>query len=101
MNAMTPFHGTAIATAGRPDIRALVKHYAAPFQAAVPFEDLIETVRKNSTPARRSKNQRPSAAIEIRNAVAGHTGAVRKAVEYLGVVMLAPDEEDVRQILGG
>jgi hypothetical protein len=101
MNEIVPFHGVSLATAGRrPDIRALVKHLTAPYSAAEPFEDLIETVRKNSTPARRSNNQRPSAAIAIRNAVAGHTGAVRKAVEYLSVVMLAPDEEDVRQILG-
>jgi hypothetical protein len=100
MNEIVPFHGVNLVTAGRPDIRALTRHYLAPFQAAVPFEDLIETVRKNSTPARRSNNQRPSAAIEIHNAVAGHTDAVRKAAEYLSVVMLAPDEEDVRQILG-
>jgi hypothetical protein len=71
MNEIVPFHGVNLVTAGRPDIRALTRHYLAPFQAAVPFEDLIETVRKNSTPARRSNNQRPSAAIEIHNAVAG------------------------------
>jgi hypothetical protein len=100
MSEIVPFHGTAVATAGRPDIRAMFKHYMAPDSAAEPFEDMIETVRKNSTPARRSNNQRPSAAIAIRNAVAGHTGAVRKAVEYLSVAMLAPNEEDVRGILG-
>jgi hypothetical protein len=100
MNAITPFHGINIATAARLDIRAMMHHYLAPFQAAVPFEDLIETVRKNSTPARRSNNQRPSAVIAIRNAVAGHTGAVSKALERLSVAMLAPDEEDIRQILG-
>jgi galactose-1-phosphate uridylyltransferase len=100
MNAIAPFHGTAIVTAGRPDIRAMMQHFTAPYRAAVPFEDLIQTVKLNSTPARRSKNQRLSAAMAIRKAVAGHIGAVRKAVEYLSVAMIAPDEEDVRQILG-
>jgi hypothetical protein len=100
MNQIVPFHGTAVATAGRLDVRAMMKHYTAPYSAAVPFQDLIQTIKRNTTPARRSNNQRLSAAIEIHNAVANHAGAVRKAVEYLSVAMLAPDEEDVRQILG-
>jgi hypothetical protein len=100
MNAMTPFHGTALAAAGRLDIRAMTRHYLAPFEAAVPFEDLIQTVKRNSTTARRSKNQSASAAIAIHRAVAGHIDAVSKARDALGVAMLAPDEEDVRQILG-
>ena len=37
MNALTPFHGITIATAGRPDIRAMTRHYTAPFGAAEPF----------------------------------------------------------------
>jgi hypothetical protein len=102
MSALIPFHGTAaaLATGGRPDIRAMVKHFTQPYSAAVPFADLIETVRRNGTPARRSRNQRPSAAIEIHNVVAGHIDAVSKAVESLSVVLLAPDEADVREILG-
>jgi hypothetical protein len=101
MNAPTPFHGITVATAGRPDIRAMTRHYTAPFGAAEPFADLIETVRKNSTPEiRRCKNRRPGAAIAIHRAVAGHIDAVSMAVEYLSVAMLAPDEENVRQILG-
>lgn len=100
MNEITPFHGTAVATARRLDVRAMMKHYTAPYSAAVPFEDLIQTIKRNCTPARRSKNQRPSAAIAIRNAVADHIGAVREAMDPLSVAMLAPDEEDVRQILG-
>ena len=56
MNEIVPFHGVSLATAGRrPDIRVMVKHYASPYAAAEPFADLIETVRKNSTPARRSR----------------------------------------------
>jgi hypothetical protein len=100
MNQIVPFHGTAVATAGRLDVRAMMKHYTAPYSAAVPFQDLIETVRRNSTPARRSRNQRPSAAIEIHNAVAGHIDAVSKAVESLSVVLLVPDEADVRKGCG-
>jgi hypothetical protein len=100
MNEIVPFHGVNLATAGRLDIRAMMQHFTAPYSAAVPFQDLIETVRKNSTPSRRSKNQRPSAAIEIHNAVAGHIDAVSKARDALGIAMLAPDEADVRQILG-
>jgi hypothetical protein len=102
MNEIVPFHGNAVALAtdGRLDVRALMNHCLSPFEAAVPFEDLIETVRKNSTSARRSKNQRQSAAIEIRKAVAGHTSAIRSAMHALGIAMLAPDEPDVRQIIG-
>jgi hypothetical protein len=99
MSEIVPFHGTAIAN-GRPDIRAMLKHYAAPYSAAEPFQDLIETVRKNSTPARRSNNQRPSAAIAIHKAVAGRIDAVSDARDRLSVAMLAPDEEDVRGIIG-
>lgn len=101
MNAIAPFHGVTIATAGRPDIRAMFRHYLAPYSVAEPFEDLIETVRKNSTPEiRRCKNRRPGAAIAIHRAVAGHIDAVSKARDALGIAMLAPDEADVRQILG-
>jgi hypothetical protein len=100
MNAIAPFHGVTITTAGRPDIRAMFKHFLAPYSAAEPFEELIETVRKNSMAARRSSNQRPSAAIAIRKAVAGHIDAVSKARDALGIAMLAPDEADVRRILG-
>jgi hypothetical protein len=66
MNAVIPFHSTAIASAGRPDIRAMMRHYAAPYSAAEPFADLIEMVRKNSTTEiRRCKNRRSGAAITI------------------------------------
>jgi hypothetical protein len=100
MNALTTFHGNAVAPAGRLDIRVMMRHYTAPFQAAVPFADVIEIVRRNSTPARRSKNQAPSAAIAIRKSVANHVDAVVSARDHLSVVKLAPDEENVRQILG-
>jgi hypothetical protein len=101
MNEIVPFHSVTLATAGcRPDIRAMMQHFTAPYRAAVPFQDLIETVKRNSTPSRRSKNQRLSAAIAIHNAVAGHVDAVSKARDALGIAMLAPDEADVRQILG-
>lgn len=99
MSEIVPFHGTAIAN-GRPDIRATLKHYAAPYSAAEPFQDLIETVKKNSTPARRSNNQRPSAAIAIRKAVAGRIDAVSDARDRLSVIKLAPDEPDVRALIG-
>jgi hypothetical protein len=64
MNAITPFHGTALATTGRLDIRAMTRHYTAPYRAAVPFQDLIQTIKRNSTPARLSKNQRPRSLSE-------------------------------------
>jgi len=99
MNAMVPFHGVTLATAGRPDIRAMMQHFTAPYRAAVPFQDLIQTVQLNSTPARRSSNQRPSAAIAIRNAVAGHIDEIVRARDHLGVVILAPDDEDVRAVI--
>jgi hypothetical protein len=97
MNQLVAFHGKAIT--GHLNVADMVRHYLAPYDAAEPFDGLIETVRMNSTPARRSKNQRRSAAIEIRRAVAGHTKAIRRAQSALGIAMLAPDEEDVRQIL--
>jgi hypothetical protein len=101
MNEVVSFHGNAdaLATGGRPDIRAMVKHFMKPYSAAEPFRDLIRTVQLNSTPARRSRNQRPSAAIAIRKAVAGHIDAVSNAIDHLSVVMLAPDEPDVRALI--
>jgi hypothetical protein len=101
MNEIAPFHGVNLATAGRPNIRAIVKHYAAPYSAAEPFADLIEKVRTNSTPEiRRCKNRRPGAAIAILKAVAGRLDAVSEARDRLSVVILAPDEPEVRQIIG-
>ena len=101
LHVIVPFHGVSLATAGgRPDIRAMFKHFMEPYGAAESFADLIEIVRKNSTPTRRSKNQGPSAAIAINRAVAGRIDAVSNARDHLGVVMLAPDEADIRQILG-
>jgi hypothetical protein len=100
MNELVPIHGgTAITTAGSADIRAIVRHFMEPFRAAEQFADIVEIVRKNSTPARRSKNQRPSAAIAIHNAVAGRIDAVTNAIDRLSVVMLAPDETDIREVL--
>jgi hypothetical protein len=101
MSEIVPFHGIAVATAGRLDARAMTRHYTAPFGAAEPFADLIETVRKNSTPEiRRCKNRRRGAAIAIRKAVAGRLDAVGDARDRLSVAVLAPDENNVRQILG-
>lgn len=101
MNAMVPFRDNAIALATDGlNVRALMKHCLSPFETAVPFEALIETIRRNSTPARRSRNQRQSAAIEIRKAVSGHVKAIRKAQHDLGVAMRQPEEICVRQVLG-
>jgi hypothetical protein len=103
MNQIVPFHGNAVAlaTGGRLNVAAMVKHYLAPFESAVPFEAVIEAVKRNSTPGRRRKNEAPSAAIAIRKVVSTHVKAsIRKAQHYLGIAMLAPDEADVRQIIG-
>jgi hypothetical protein len=98
MNELVPFHA-AFATTGQINVRAMMRHYAEPFSAAEPFRDLIKAIERNSTPARRSKNQAPSAALEIHKAAAGHVDAVLKAVEYLSVARMAPDEGDIRQIV--
>ncbi|HEY6734353.1 MAG TPA: hypothetical protein VI256_11250 [Roseiarcus sp.] len=102
MNQIVPFHGNAVALAagGRLNVAAMVKHYLAPFESAVPFADLIERVKRNSAPRRRGKNEAPSAAIAIRRATANHVQAIRKAQHYLGIAMRPPNEADVRQILG-
>jgi hypothetical protein len=103
MNQIVAFHGNAgaLAAGGRLDVRAMVRHYLAPFEAAVPFEDVIDVVRRNSTPRRRSRNEAPSAAIAIRKVVSTHVKAsIRKAQHYLGIAMLPPDEPDVRQVIG-
>ena len=101
MSEIVPFHGTAVATAGRLDIRAMVKHFMQPYSAAEPFADLIEVLKHNYTPEiRRCRNRRRPAAIAIHKAVAGRIDAVSDARDRLSVVRLAPDEEDVRQILG-
>jgi hypothetical protein len=96
------FHTNAVALVadGRINVAAIVRHCLAPYAAADEFEDVIETVRLNSTPARKSKNERKSAAIAIRKAVAGHTKAVRKAQHELRIALLPPDEICIRQILG-
>jgi hypothetical protein len=88
MNEIVPFHGTAVVTGGRPNIRALIKHYLAPYSAAEPFRDLIKAVRKNST-----------AAGAIRKAAAGRIQAVTDARDRMSVATLAPDEEDVRAVI--
>lgn len=103
MNALTPFHGVTLATVadGRFNVRALMQHYLAPYAAAQPFADVTETVKRNSTPeVRRCKNRRPGAAIAILKAVAGRIDAVSEARDRLSVARLAPDEENIRQILG-
>jgi hypothetical protein len=103
MNAIAPFHGfgTALATTGRLDIRAMIKHFTAPYGATQPFVDLVRVVERNSPPEiRRCRNRRRPAAIAINRAVAGHLDAVSDARDRLSVIRLAPDEEDVRQILG-
>jgi hypothetical protein len=103
MNEIVPFHGNAVtlATDGRLDVRAMMQHFTAPYRAAAPFHDVIQTIKLNSTPEiRRCKNRRPGAAIAIRKAVAGHIDAVVRARDRLSVVMLAPDEPEVRLIIG-
>jgi hypothetical protein len=101
MNELATFHGNAAAlvTGGGPNIRAMVKHFMEPYSAAEPFADVVEIVRKNSTPARRSNNEGRSAAVAIRNAVAGNLDAVVKARDHLSVVMLPADEENIRAVI--
>jgi hypothetical protein len=101
MNDIVPFHGVAVATAGRLDVRAMVKHFTQPFKAAGPFSDLIEVLKHNYTPQiRRCRNRRRPAAIAINRAVAGRLDAVSEARDRLSVIMLAPDEQDVRALIG-
>jgi hypothetical protein len=102
MNAIVPFHHVNIATSGgRLDIRAMVRHYLAPFTAAKPFADIIETVRANSSAAiRRCRNRRPGAAIAINRAVANYATALEQAIDQLSIALLAPDEENIRGIVG-
>jgi hypothetical protein len=101
MSEIVPFHGVSLATGGRPNIRAIIKHFTQPFEATKPFLDVIEVVKINYTPVvQRCRNRRPGAAIAIRKAVAGRLDAIEDARDRLGVAMLAPDEENVRQILG-
>jgi hypothetical protein len=100
---IVPFHsGVKLATSdGRLDIRAMFRHFMAPFSAAVPFEDLIEVVKENSTAdVRRCRNRRPGAAIAIHRAVTNHADAVREAMDHLSVAMTAPNEENIRGIVG-
>jgi hypothetical protein len=87
------------ATGGRPNIRALIKHFTQPYGEAEPFHELIQTVKRNSTPRRRSKCEARSAAISIRKAVAGRIQAVTDARDRLSVVLLAPEEDTVRSLL--
>jgi hypothetical protein len=104
MNAMVPvqFHTNAVALVadGRINVATIVRHCLAPYAAADEFEDVIETVRLNTTPARKSKNESKSAAIAIRKAVADLTKAISKARHELGVAMRLPEEICIRQILG-
>src|SRR5271169_1768131 len=88
MNEIVPFHGVSLATAGgRPNIRAMVKHFMQPYSAAEPFADLIQALKHNYTPEiRRCRNRRPGAAIAIHKAVAGRIDAVSDARDRLSVV---------------
>jgi hypothetical protein len=100
MNAIATIHGgNAIATDGQLDVRAMMRHYTAPFEAAVPYEDVIEIVRKSTTRARKSKNERRSAAIAIGKAAAGHLDAITEARDRLSVALTPPDEEDIRAVI--
>jgi hypothetical protein len=102
MNEVVSFHGNAAAltTGGRLNIRAIVKHFTQPFEATGPFSDVIEVLKINYTPeVQHCRNRGPGAAIAIRKAIAGRLDAISDARDRLSVAMLAPDEEDVRQIL--
>lgn len=93
MSDVVPFTGL---TAAR-----LIQDGLAPFEAAQPFADVIEIVEENSTPRRRSNNERRSAAIEIRKAVTDQDlEAVNLARDRLSVVLAVADEEDVRKVIG-
>jgi hypothetical protein len=102
MNEVVSFHGNAAALTigGRPNIRAIVKHFTQPFEATGPFSDVIEVLKINYAPeVQHCRNRGPGAAIAIRKAIAGRLDAISDARDRLSVAMLAPDEEDVRQIL--
>jgi hypothetical protein len=101
MSEIVPFHGLAAVTSGRLDIRAMMRHYAAPYALAEPFADLIKVLKLNYSPEIcRCRNRRRPAAIAIHKAVAGRIDAVSHARDRLSVVKLAPDEEDVRALIG-
>jgi hypothetical protein len=101
MNELVSFHGVSLATAGRLDVRAMVKHFAQPFEATGPFLDLIEVLKRNYTlEIRRCRNRRRPAAVAIHKAVAGRIDAVSDARDRLSVIKLAPDEPDVRALIG-
>jgi hypothetical protein len=98
MNELATFHGgtaITITTAGSADIIAIVRHFTEPFQAAQPFQDVIETIKRNSTPRRRSRSEGRSAAIEIRGAVTDQMlEAITVARNRISVALTPPDEED-------
>ena len=102
MNEVVPFHGNAAAltTGGRPNIRAIAKHFTQPFKETRPFLDLIKVIKINFTPeVQHCRNRGPGAAIAIRKAVAGRLDAISDARDRLSVALLVPDEDDVRLVL--
>jgi hypothetical protein len=99
---IVPFHsGVKIATVGgRLDIVALFRHFLAPYAASQPFAGLIEIVKRNGPEARSCRNRRHGAALAITRAVANHADEIREAIEHLSLAMSAPNEENVRGIIG-
>jgi hypothetical protein len=113
-NVTTPHGGTV--GAGRLDARAM-RRYLAPFKAAEPFRDAVETIDRCSfatqrntkgdlialSPAWNTPDQQQAAikhAVAIRKAVAGHLDAVSSVVDALDEAMVPPTEGVIRVILG-
>lgn len=72
----------------------------APYKAAEPYRDIIETVGRNSMSTRGSPSERRVAALAVRKAVAGNEAAVLEGINGLNIAMMEPDKEQIRLILG-
>jgi hypothetical protein len=113
---VTTHHGGAVGAAGHFDVRAMMRHYLAPFKAAEPWRDMIETIGRSGFATQRcdgelialspvwntpeKKRLAIKDALAIRQAVAGHLDAVWEAAEALDEAMEPPPEEIIRAILG-
>jgi hypothetical protein len=109
-------HGGAVGAAGRLDVRAMMRHYLAPFKAAEPWRDTLETIGRSSFATQRNCHDKLIAlsstwntpekkhwaikdALAIRDAVTD-LGAVWEAADALDEAMAPPPEEIIRAILG-
>jgi hypothetical protein len=115
-NISTDHHGGAVGAAGRLDVRALVRHYLAPFKAAEPFRDTIETIGRSKFATQRNTHGELIAlsswkteqqkgwaikdALAISEAIAGRLHAVAEAGDALDEAMVPPPEVNIRAIVG-